>query len=262
MLPTVNFCGLNVTRLIIGANPFGGYSHQNQERDEEMIGFYTVDRIKETWKKAEKAGINTMIANNETPHILQAVREYINEGGSLQWIAQVNRREKTDLAAAVAEVVEIGCKAIYLHGAIVDNAFSQKDENTIREWFNIVNGYGIPAGVAGHSPEAHLWVNNLNIVDFHAVSFFNCGSLHDGKGEMFKLKDIDMAVKCINKIEKSCIGYKIMGSGRIDPQMAFEYAFEKIKPGDVVNVGMYRGDKDNMVEENADTVRNTLISHF
>ena len=258
MLPTVDFCGLNVTRLIIGANPFGGYSHQNQERDEEMLGFYTVDRIKETWKRAEKTGINTLIANNETPHILQAVQEYLNEDGSLQWIAQVNRRAKTDLAAAVAEVVEIGCKAMYLHGAITDDAFAQKDEDTIRRWCEIVRSYGLPVGVAGHSPEAHLWVNNLNIVDFHTVSFFNCGSLHDGKGEMFKLKDIDMAVKCINRIEKPCIGYKIMGSGRIDPQMAFEYAFEKIKPGDVVNVGMYRGDMDNMVEENADTVRRTL----
>jgi len=35
MLPTVDFCGLTVTRLIIGANPFGGYSHQNRERDQE-----------------------------------------------------------------------------------------------------------------------------------------------------------------------------------------------------------------------------------
>jgi len=26
MLPKVNFCGLDVTKLIIGANPFGGFS--------------------------------------------------------------------------------------------------------------------------------------------------------------------------------------------------------------------------------------------
>ena len=31
-----------------------------------------------------------MITNNETPHVLQAVREYLGEGGALQWIAQVN----------------------------------------------------------------------------------------------------------------------------------------------------------------------------
>ncbi len=258
MLPNVDFCGLSITRLIIGANPFGGYSHQSQERDEEMLTFYTVGRIKETWVHAEQSGINTMITNNETPHVLQAVREYLNEGGSLQWIAQVNRREKADLTDAVAEVANIGCKAAYLHGALVDNAYEQKNENVIRKWCDIVRSYEIPVGVAGHSPEAHLWVNSLDIVDFHAVSFFNCGSLHDGEGEKFKLNDIGSAVKCINKIEKPCIAYKIMGSGRIDPRMAFEYAFDKIKPTDVVNVGIHRGDNDNMVQENADIVRKIL----
>ena len=258
MLPIVDFCGLNVTRLIIGANPFGGFSHQSQERDEEMRAFYTVDRIKETWIYAEHAGINTMITNNETPHVLQAVREHINEGGHLQWIAQVNKREKADMANAIAEVKNIGCKAIYFHGALVDTAYEQKNENTIRKWCDLVRSYGIPVGVAGHSPEVHFWVNSLEIVDFHAVSFFNCGSLHDGKGAKFKLSDIDSAVKCITSIKKPCIGYKIMGAGRIDPQMAFEYAFDKIKPTDVVNVGMYQGDNDNMVEENADIVRKTL----
>jgi hypothetical protein len=49
-----------------------------------------------------------------------------------------------------------------------------------------------------------------------------------------------------------------MGAGRIDAQMAFEYAFDNIKPTDVVNVGMHRGDNDNMVQENADIVRKTL----
>ena len=34
MLTSVDFCGLKVTRLVIGANPFGGYSHQNPARND------------------------------------------------------------------------------------------------------------------------------------------------------------------------------------------------------------------------------------
>jgi hypothetical protein len=95
-------------------------------------------------------------------------------------------------------------------------------------------------------------------MDFHVVCFFNCGSLHDGKGEKFRLGDMAPAVEAIQAIRKPCIAYKIMGAGRIDPRMAFEYAFNHIKPTDVVNVGMYRGDKDTMVEENAAIVRGIL----
>ena len=93
MLPTVDFCGLAITRLLIGSNPFGGYSHQSGERDKEMRDYYSIERIKETWKKAEEAGINTMTTNNETPHVFQAVKEYLSEGGKLQWIVQMNCRE-------------------------------------------------------------------------------------------------------------------------------------------------------------------------
>ncbi len=258
MLPTVDFCGLTVTRLILGANPFGGYSHQNTARDTNMRSYYTVERIKETWARAEAAGINTMVTNNETPHVLQAVREYLGAGGNLQWIAQINLREKTDMAGCIDEAIEIGCRALYFHGARVDDAYQRQDAAMLRSWCDYARRRGVPVGVAGHAPEAHLWVNSLDLVDFHAVCFFNCGSLHTGQGDKFKLADVARAVACIRTISKPCIGYKIMGAGRIDALMAFEYAFENIKPTDVVNVGMHRGDKDNMVEENVAMVQRIL----
>lgn len=258
MLPIVDFCGYKVTRLILGANPFGGFSHQTKQRNEEMVEYYTKDRILETWERAEAAGINTMITNNETQHVLQAVTEYLHAGGTLQWIAQIACREKRTMFDAIDEAVDIGCRALYFHGGYVDECYRREDEETLRSWCDHARAAGIPIGVAGHAPEAHLWVDRLDITDFHAVCFFNCGSLHDGKGDRFKLGDIPPAIECIRRIRKPCIAYKIMGAGRIDPLMAFEHAFAGIKPSDVVNVGMYRGDKENMVEENAAMVRNIL----
>ncbi|NLN17873.1 MAG: hypothetical protein GX162_01160 [Firmicutes bacterium] len=258
VLPTVDFCGLKVTRLIIGANPFGGYSHQSKERDQEMRAFHTLDRILETWEKAAAAGINTMITNNESPNVMEAVRRYMSDQGPLQWIAQVNMRHKPSWKEAIDEVVELGCKALYFHGGLVDRAFAEKEADELSAWSAYARSLGIPVGVAAHAPQAHLWVNSLDIVDFHAVCFFNCGSLHAGKGHRFRLADVPLAVDCIQRIAKPCIAYKIMGAGRIDPRMAFEYAFEHIKPGDVVNVGMHRGDKEDIVEENAALVREIL----
>jgi hypothetical protein len=257
-LPQVEFCGLKISRLVLGANPFGGFSHQNPERDQEMVAYYTVDRILETWARAERAGINTMITNNETSHVVQAVREYRARNGALQWIAQVNCSQKEDMFEAIDEVISIGCKALYFHGALVDDAYLHQEGKQLRSWSEYTRSKGVPVGVAGHAPEAHLWVDSLKIVDFHCVCFFNCGSLHTGKGDRFSLGDIVPATECIRRIQNPCIAYKIMGAGRIDARMAFEYAFERIKPGDMVNVGMHRGDKDGMVEENASMVRNIL----
>lgn len=258
MLPTVDFCGLTVTRLIIGANPFGGYSHQNASRDQEMREYYTQDRITETWAQAETAGINTFITNNETPQVLEAVRKYLGDGGALQWIAQLNPGGRANMAEAIRETVAIGCTAGYFHGALIDDLYARRDEATLREWCDEVRSHGIPVGAAGHIPEAHTWVDSLGVVDFHAVCCFNCGSVHDGAGEKFRLGDLPVAMETIRAIHKPCIAYKIMGAGRIEARMAFDYAFQNIKPGDVVNVGMYRGDSDGMVAENAGIVGEML----
>jgi len=260
MLPTVDFCGLTVTRLLLGANPFGGFSHQNPARDTEMRSWSTPDRIRETWARSVDAGINTMITNNETPHVIRTVEEYRADGGPLQWIAQVSPTSFPSMEAALDRAVEIGCRALYLHGGLTDHWYSERDAATLRRAVRYGQSLGVPVGVAGHSPDAHLWVDSLDLVDFHTVCFFNCGSLHDGRGERFRLVDALAAVECIQRIAKPCIGYKILGAGRIDAAMGFEFAFDHIKPGDVVNVGMHRGDRDDMVEANAAIVRGLLAA--
>jgi hypothetical protein len=258
MLPAIDFCGVQVTRLIMGANPFGGYSHQNDIRDEQMRGYYTVARIKETWQQAQDAGINTMVTNNETPHVVQAASEYLGSGGALNWIAQVTDRSSSSMEEAIDRVVDSGCAALYFHGALIDKAFVETDDRTVSRWCDHARSRGVPVGVAAHAPQAHLWVDGLDVVDFHAVCFFNCGSLHNGEGSKFKLADVDPAAACARRIKKPCIAYKIMGAGRIDARMAFEYAFESIKPTDAVNVGMFRGDNDDMVAQNSAMVREIL----
>jgi hypothetical protein len=258
MLPTVDFCGLKLTRLLMGANPIGGFSHQNKQRDAEMIAFHTPEQIKETWDRAWAAGINTFVTNNETPHVIQATEKYIKEGGPMQWIAQVSFRSLGSMQVAIDQAVKIGCKALYFHGGLADNLFGERDANTLKEWAKYAKDKGVPVGAAGHAPQTHRWMNDLDVLDFHTVCFFDCGSVHNKAGEKFKLGDVFEAVKVVQEIEKPCIGYKIMGAGRIDAELAFEYAFDNIKPGDVVNVGMHRGDKDDMVEENVGLVEKIL----
>ncbi len=259
MLPTVDFCGLSLTRLLIGANPFGGFSHQNAARDEAMRAYHTPEQILETWARAWKAGINTFVTNNETQQVIDTTEKYLSAGGLMQWIAQVSFRTYASMEEAIDRATAIGCQAMYFHGGLIDELFAERDASRVRQWVDYARKKGLPVGIAAHAPQAHEWVNKMNIVDFHAVPFFNCGSVHSkGSGEKFQLDDISRSVELIRTLPKPCIAYKVLAAGRIDPAMGFDYALRNIKPGDVINVGMNRLDNDLMVEENAALVARLL----
>ena len=108
MLPATKIAGLTVTRLIIGGNPFSGFSHQGSERDEAMLNYSTTERLKETLRRAEAAGINTVIMRSDL-YVHRILREYYNEGGTLQWIAQVGADSGLDtMIRALDETVAAG----------------------------------------------------------------------------------------------------------------------------------------------------------
>ena len=86
-LPRIRIGSLEVSKLIVGGNPFSGISHQSVERNDEMADYYTTAKIKETLADCERCGINTFIGRADN-HIARLIREYRNEGGAIQWIAQ------------------------------------------------------------------------------------------------------------------------------------------------------------------------------
>ena len=141
----------------------------------------------------------------------------------------------------------------------MDELFKNQDEAQFKAWVKYGKSKGVPVGAAGHDVETHRWMASFDVLDFHVVPFFNCGSVHSKLGgERFQLEDPPKAVEFIQSMKKPCIAYKILGAGRLDATMAFDYALRNIKPGDVINVGMNRADNDNIVEEDVAIVERML----
>jgi hypothetical protein len=258
MLPTVDFCGMRLTRMLIGANPFAGFSHQSAERSEGMKRYHTPERILETWDRAWRAGINAFVTNNETAHVQEAVARYLTAGGPMQWLAQLSYRSLGSMEYAIDQAVAKGCRAFYIHGALLDALYEKQDAASLRAWIDHARRTGLPVGAAAHAVEAHYWLHELDLVDFHVVPFFNCGSVHTTGGDRFQLEDVFRATELIRFLPKPCIAYKILGAGRIDAAMGIDYALRHIKPGDVINVGINRQDREDMVEYDVALVEQVL----
>ena len=57
-------------------------------------------------------------------------------------------------------------------------------------------------------------------------------------------------VRTIRAIDKPCIAFKILAAGRNEPEAAFRFAFEQIKPTDPVCVGFYTEEQPTQVADN------------
>jgi hypothetical protein len=249
-LPTVKIGEHNVSRLIVGGNPFSGNSHQSGELSREMRDYYTTEKIKETLRECERCGLNTIQARGDN-HIMRMLNEYRNDGGKLQWIAQT-ASERASIKSNVDQIASYGAMACYHHGSKTDSLFREGKIDTVKDILKHIKDKGIPAGLGTHSPAVIRYAEDNNFdADFYMMAFYNLSK----RGEIYLPEDREAASEVIREVEKPCLAFKIMAAGRNEPREAFKYAYGNIKLIDAVVIGIYTKNHPNQVQENADLAR-------
>ncbi len=255
-MDTVKFGTVTVSKIILGGNPFSGFSHQTPVIDREMVKWYTVARIKQTLLQAESLGINTFLGRADK-HIRRTLMEYWDEGGQIQWFAQT-APEFSSLSGNVAGAIATGAAGVYIHGGQMDFFFAQKQFDIVRETIQQIKDAGVAAGVAGHNPRVHEWADEHLDLDFHMCSYYNptprdenAEHVH-GAQEVFSDQDRAAMVEVIQHLRAPAIHYKIFAAGRNDPREAFAFVAQQLRPQDAVCIGVFTKDKANMLAEDVE----------
>jgi hypothetical protein len=252
-LPTIRLGSLEVSRLIVGGNPISGFSHQTGERSQQMLEYFTVERIKAQWRDCEAQGVTALVARADA-FVMRVLAEYWREGGGIRWIAQT-APEHRDAGQNIRTAHRAGASAIYVHGGETDKLFRAEQADTIRERIELIRSLGLPAGMAAHEPCNHVTAQELGFpLDFHMVCLYN---LHGYQGrrdytpeENFEHDDRARALSVLRTLERPCIAYKIYGAGRLTPEQAYADVGGALRPGDGVLVGMFPPDNPDIVGNN------------
>jgi len=268
MLPTVKLGDTDITRLIVGGNPFSGNSHVSRELDIEMENFYTADKIKEVLFRCQEQGINAMQLRADR-HIMRIIREFRNEGGKLNWIA-MNAAELSSFENNVKAAADAGAVAVYHHGSFTDMFFKDKNYDEIRRRIDIIKKAGLPAGIGTHMPpvieyaEEHDWGADFymtcvyNIMRYDRQSSTVTGKANEG--EPFFEEDIPLMYEAVRKTKKPCIAFKIFAGGQIfagkkesdykEIALAMlKEVYANIKPNDIAALGVFQRDGDLLAED-------------
>ncbi|MCK5380125.1 MAG: hypothetical protein KAJ81_01565 [Candidatus Latescibacteria bacterium] len=270
MLPTVDFFGKKVTRLICGGNPLSGYSHVSEALDREMIEYYTMPKLQDLLDECQAHGINTFQSRGDR-HQMRMVLEHQLNGGKVQWIAQT-ASEFGDIGGNVAEIARYNPIAIYHHGTHTDNSWHTGEIDAVHDIVKAIHDQGLPAGIGTHIPEVIEYIEEKGWeTDFYMACFYNLARQYKSAPatdrdayarDKFPKDDPARMTGVMRQVNKPCIGFKLMAASRNcdtprDVREAFRYAFENIKPSDMVDVGMFQKVK-NQVAENAAFVREIL----
>ncbi|MCX7598609.1 MAG: hypothetical protein N2512_07035 [Armatimonadetes bacterium] len=269
MLPAVSLGPYEVSRLIVGGNPFSGFSHQSREMDEAFMDYYTVANIKAALFECERQGINTVLLRADR-HIQRVLREYRAEGGTLQWIAQT-ASELKDQVSHIRQVAPLAI-AMYHHGSLTDTCWHEGRMSEVRELLAVMRDCGVVVGLGTHLPEVIEYAEEQGWdVDFYMASFYALTRQHPQQlvvaggsvpDEIYDDADRERMVAVIRATPKPCLAFKILAAGRKatsvgNLQATFEYAFANIKPTDAVVVGVYQKHM-NQVAIDAGIVRDIL----
>lgn len=270
-LPRVKLGEHSVSRMIIGANPFYGYSHFNRLLDQLMREWCTPDNVAKTLQQCEQNGVNTWQFSHHARSIAD-LKRHRADGGELQWILLSSRAMEEDLGL-IDELAKLKPIGIVHHGGTTDQRWRNGEQAKIKEFTKRVRDAGVMVGISTHNPavvesiEAQGWD-----VDFFMTCVYNVSRTREELrqilgvtppyGEVFLPEDPERMYRAVRATRKTCLAFKILAAGRLiddpkDVDRAFQFAFENVKPQDAVIVGMYPKFTDQ-VSENAARVRRIL----
>ena len=264
LLPTIRLGEHQVTRLVVGANPIGGYSYLGSAMDREMREYFTRERVLELLSNCERAGINTHQFHDpgQMTGIIRTLRE---RGSKLKFICLHS-------GGGVEQVVrDTGPIAVVHHGGVTDSLFRQGKSQQVHDFVKRVRDAGVLAGVSAHNPDCIKRIADEGWpVDFFMTCFHNLTRSQEElakmpaadalpKGHGFFASDPMAMTEVARQVKQPCLGFKILAAGRKCDneqavQAAFKFAFERLKPIDGVIVGMYPRYRDQ-VSENAALAR-------
>jgi hypothetical protein len=246
-----------------------GFSHFNHLLDRLMAEYFTDDRKIEFLLSCQKAGINTW----QTFYNEKFFRQLREAGWNMNWLWLTQLAPKGNSSVASDPIRQ--CRSIpeaerplgmVHHGELTDVFFREGNLDSILAFINAVHDLGLLAGISTHNPrvveavEEKGWNNDFYMTCFY---FRSRRSEEFQKeigvvpvGETYLSSDPPRMCEMIRRTLKPCLGFKILAAGRRcdrpeSVRKAFEFAFQNIKRGDGVIVGMYPRYTDQIGENAA-----------
>ena len=170
-LPTGKMGGQDFSRLILGGNLIGGWSHSRDlSYVSTLMRRYNTDaKIRETLELAEAQGITTINTwvMQENSHLFN----HWKRGGKMKWIAQV-RLDAGGGYSQIQKAIDEGAAGIHLTGDTAESLLTEGRFEKVGETVELIKSKKRVAGVAAHDLRVIVECEKAKLdVDFYQKTF-------------------------------------------------------------------------------------------
>jgi len=274
VLPSGKLGDLKITRMVMGCNLIGGWSHSRDliYGDTLFKAYNNERKIIETFYLAEQAGINTTFMVTQYYPTFNKYKSIYNS--KMQSICQAMLPDK-DFFSDINTAISSKPTAIYIQGGEGDRYANAGKFDMLKKAVDYIKQHGYMAGIGAHSIETiksceREGINaDFYVKTFHQDSYWSAHPIenreeysvigknspdhnhfHENMWDLFPLKTAEY----MKTVKKPWFAFKVLAAGAIEPKVGFRHAFEY--GADFICVGMF----DFQVVDNVNTATEILGS--
>ncbi len=233
--PRTNIGGINISRLVIGSNPFGRFSLFSHARDVWLRKYFSVERIVEVLEAASARGLNAFLSGPGTK-FYEALRVHEDRTGrKIHWIctpgigdAQIGESIEDQIDWCAKHEVDY----VLPHPCWTDvRLLSAKTEIVgFDDIIKRVRDHGMIPGVSTHRPET------IVVCDKRPYEVETYIQILNSIGFLMAV-ETDWCSRIIRKARHPVLCIKPLAAGRILPPTGFKFSYDNCKPNDAVVAG-------------------------
>ena len=260
VLPKGKIGDHEISRLVMGGNLIGGYSHgRDLLYTDQLFKAYNNERkVYETLMLGEAAGINTINIGFASNDLLRKYKK--STGSKLKVITQIaaDTKDESTLFDRMYDAINFGVDIIQIQGNWVDWMTRDQHLDRVGRLLEKIKSEGFIAGLGAHTIDSLIACEENGIIpDYYMktmhhdqywsahprenrVPFEQDGQVyldHNKYHQNIFCGFPERTVEFVNNTTVPVMGFKVLAAGAIEPDDGFRWAFEN--GADFICVGMF-----------------------
>ena len=243
LFPRTTVEDLSLSRMIIGTNWIGGWSHRSPAADQMIRAKHaTPEAILPMLKTFLEYGVDTIMAPfGGIPALAQAVcmAEDATGRGMLRIDTPIINVDDTPEARREAEQTiragaALGAKICLIHHSSAEQLVNKNLKQIVRldDYTRMIRDAGMVPGLSAHMPELVVY-SDLNGYDVQTyIQIYNC------MGFLMQV-EVETVNQIIHDAKKPVMTIKPMAAGRTTPFVGLNFSWATIRDCDMVTVGCF-----------------------